>query len=80
MAKGEHKSPQHLEKHPFGGWPGRRRIPAIARYIATKYADQGPKLIPTDLKVSALFEQAASIEMSNFQPSALGFLSEKFKP
>ncbi|KAM6490634.1 glutathione S-transferase [Amanita muscaria] len=49
--KNVHKSPQHLEKHPFG----------LVPYI----------LIPTDLKANALFEQAASIETSNFQPSAV---------
>ncbi|KAG6838477.1 hypothetical protein C0991_011286, partial [Blastosporella zonata] len=43
---------------------------AIGRYIATKYADQGTKLIPTDLKEQALFEQAASIESSTFDPPA----------
>ncbi|KAG6836033.1 hypothetical protein H0H93_012123, partial [Arthromyces matolae] len=73
----DHKSPGYLEKQPFG------QIPlldddgfllyesrAICRYIATKYADQGTSLIPTDPKARALFEQAASIEQSNFNTFA----------
>jgi len=39
---------------------------AISHYIATKYAGQGTKLIPTELKANALFQQACSIETSNF--------------
>ncbi|KAG5634673.1 hypothetical protein H0H81_001136 [Sphagnurus paluster] len=77
LMKGEHKAPQFLEKQPFGQVPYidddgfiLYESRAICRYIATKYADQGTKLIPTDLKGNALFEQAASIESSNFDPSA----------
>ena len=50
---------------------------AISRYIATKYADQGTPLIPTDPKARALFEQAASIETSNFDPYASGIFFQK---
>lgn len=39
---------------------------AIGRYIAEKYANQGAPLIPGTLKGRALFEQAASIELTNF--------------
>ncbi|PSR73266.1 hypothetical protein EW026_g5785 [Hermanssonia centrifuga] len=90
MAKAEHKSPSHLEKQPFG------QVPiidddgfilfesrAIARYIALKYRDQGTPLLPdpTDLKAVGKFEQAASIELSNFDPFASGLAAEKvFKP
>ncbi|KAG6877618.1 hypothetical protein C0993_005622 [Termitomyces sp. T159_Od127] len=77
LAKGEHKSPAYLEKQPFGQIPyiddngfTLYESRAICRYIATKYADQGTKLIPTDLEKYALFEQAASNEQSNFDPSA----------
>jgi glutathione S-transferase len=52
---------------------------AICRYIAAKYADQGtPGLIPTGAKENALFEQAASVEMSNFDPYAGKALVEMF--
>ncbi|KAJ7837413.1 glutathione S-transferase [Mycena olivaceomarginata] len=70
--KGEHKTPEYLEKQPFG------QIPyidddgfilfesrAICRYIVAKYPDC--KLIPTDPRKNALFEQAASIELCNFE-------------
>ncbi|KAJ6600269.1 glutathione S-transferase [Mycena vulgaris] len=43
---------------------------AICRYLAEKYPDQGTSLLPTELKAKALFEQAASIEYSNFHPHA----------
>lgn len=55
---------------------------AIARYIARKYASQGTQdLLPTDLDAYAAFEQAASIEYSNFDPFASQIVAEKvFKP
>ncbi|KAF6758530.1 hypothetical protein DFP72DRAFT_988952 [Ephemerocybe angulata] len=61
LPKGEHLKPAHLEKQPFGKIPR-----AIARYIAEKFADQGPALIPTDLKAKGHFEQAASVELANY--------------
>ncbi|KDR68498.1 hypothetical protein GALMADRAFT_129216 [Galerina marginata CBS 339.88] len=69
----EQKKPEYLAKQPFG------QIPlldddgfllyesrAIGRYIAEKYKNQGPALIPVDLKAKAIFEQAASSELANF--------------
>ena len=59
---------------------------AITRYIATKYAAQGTKLLPDPstpegLKALAKFEQAASIEQSHFDPPAFGAIFEHvFKP
>jgi glutathione S-transferase len=48
---------------------------AIARYIASK---AGSSLLPTgDQKKVALFEQAASIETSNFDPFASGIASQR---
>ncbi|KAI0696180.1 glutathione transferase [Cytidiella melzeri] len=76
IRKREHKLPDYLEKQPFGQIPyiidedGFQLFEsrAICRYIAAKYRDQGTPLIPdaSDLKATALFEQAASIEFSNF--------------
>lgn len=34
-------------------------------------------LIPTELQARALFEQAASVEQSNFDPAANGLVMEK---
>jgi glutathione S-transferase len=50
---------------------------AITRYICAKYPNQGDNLIPTDLKANALFEQASSIEITNFDPSASKAVAEK---
>ncbi|KAF5349185.1 hypothetical protein D9756_009375 [Leucocoprinus leucothites] len=85
VAEGEHKQSDFLAKQPFG------QVPyldddgfivyeswAIARYICEKYRDQGPDLLPTDLKKRALFEQAASIEVSNFGPNVRVIVWEGF--
>ncbi|KAJ7098528.1 glutathione S-transferase [Mycena belliarum] len=76
LAKGDHKTPEHLAKHPFGQVPMidddgfiLYESRAICRYLAEKYADRGTPLIPTaSLPAKALFEQAASIEFANFYP------------
>ena len=89
FAKGEHKGPAFTAVQPFGQVPyidddGFKLFEsrAIARYIAKKHAGQGGvRLIPTDPKEEALFEQGVSIESSNFYPSAVGYAIEKvFKP
>ncbi|GLB40730.1 putative GST superfamily protein [Lyophyllum shimeji] len=88
FANGEHKSPEYLKKQPFGQTPYLDddgfivyESRAMCRYIATKYADQGTALIPTDLKENTLFEQAASIETSNFDPLTLAAIVEGiYKP
>ncbi|KAF8626925.1 hypothetical protein AX17_006426 [Amanita inopinata Kibby_2008] len=84
LMKGEHKSAAFMEKQPFGQVPYiddegfiLYESRAISRYIAEKYAKQGTQLIPTDPKAKALFEQAASIETSNFDPYASGAVFEK---
>ena len=53
---------------------------AIARYLVAKYGPDST-LVPKGLQENARFEQAASIEAFNFEPDALGVLTEKvFKP
>ncbi|KAJ7146949.1 glutathione S-transferase-like protein [Mycena epipterygia] len=81
LMKGEHKSPAYLEKQPFGQIPYidddgfiLYETRAICRYIATKYPKSG--LIPTEAKAHALFEQAAAVEICNFDPSAVKIVSE----
>jgi glutathione S-transferase len=53
---------------------------AIVRYIAVKYADQGPKLFPptSDAKAYGLAEQAMNIEAFNFDQFASGVAFEIF--
>ena len=86
FAKGEHKSPEFIAKQPFGQVPYLDddgfivyESRAIARYVAAKFRDQGNPILPdpSDLKATALFEQAASIEASNFDPYASGIAHEK---
>ncbi|KAI8974567.1 glutathione S-transferase [Trametes punicea] len=89
FSKGEHKAPAFTAIQPFGQVPyidddGFKLYEsrAIARYIALKYGGIG-KLIPDpkDVQKYALFEQAASIELSNFDVFAAGLAWENlFKP
>ncbi|KAF9459959.1 glutathione S-transferase [Collybia nuda] len=88
LGKGEHKAPEYLEKQPFGQVPYidddgfiLYESRAIARYIEAKYPNQGTSLVPTDPKGRALFEQASSVEGSNFDPYASQAVFEVvFKP
>jgi glutathione S-transferase len=90
LSKGEHKAAAFTAHQPFGQVPYIDddgfvlfESRAIARYIALKYASQGTPLVPdvTDLKAYAKFEQAVSIEESNFGPFASGIAIEKlYKP
>lgn len=74
MLKGEHKSPEYLDKyHPFGQIPvlfdGDYRIfesRAAARYIAEKH--NATELYPTDLKQRGQVEQWLSVNQSNSAP------------
>ncbi|KIK05187.1 hypothetical protein K443DRAFT_675328 [Laccaria amethystina LaAM-08-1] len=83
ITKGEQKAPEYLAKHPFGQVPYidddgyiLYESRAIARYIATKYADQGTPLLPKDPKAYGLYEQAASVEAFNFHPYASKAVAE----
>jgi len=76
LSKGEQKSPEFLEKQPFGVIPvlvdedGFQiyESRAICRYLELKYKGKGTELIPSDVKGQGLFEQAASIEASYYDP------------
>ncbi|PPQ66639.1 hypothetical protein CVT24_006931 [Panaeolus cyanescens] len=85
LRKGENRTPEYLAKQPFG------QIPcidddgfvlfesrAICHYIATKYAHQGPDLIPQDLEKNALYQQWASVEAFQFETKAVGVVTEAF--
>ena len=50
---------------------------AIAKYLASKYG--GGKLLPDplDFQAVAIFDQGASVELSDFDPYASGIVAEK---
>ncbi|KAJ6454138.1 thioredoxin-like protein [Mycena sanguinolenta] len=75
LMKGQHKTPEFMKNQPFGQIPYidddgfiLYETRAICRYIAAKYPASG--LVPTEPKANALFEQAAAVELTNFDPSA----------
>ncbi|CAE6455661.1 hypothetical protein ACGC1H_005794 [Rhizoctonia solani] len=87
LAKVEHKTPEYIENyHPFAVIPaladedGTKLFEsrAICRYLVAKYG-KGSSLLPdsSDVKAYGLFEQAASIEYSNFDPSAACLVYER---
>ncbi|KAF8434140.1 glutathione S-transferase [Boletus edulis BED1] len=83
--KGEHKTPAFKQFQPFGQVPYIEdddfilyEARAICRYLVKQYESQGTLwLVPKDPRSEALFEQAASVEYSNFYPFALGLATEK---
>ncbi|KAG9123815.1 hypothetical protein FRC07_013863 [Ceratobasidium sp. 392] len=87
IMKGAHKQPEYLENlQPFGIIPvlededGLKiyESRAIGRYLTAKYG-KGSNLLPSssDVKAYGLFEQAASIEYSSFDPYASGLTKER---
>ncbi|KAJ7092522.1 glutathione S-transferase [Mycena crocata] len=75
VANKANTKPEFLVMQPFGEVPViddngfmLYESRAICRYLAEKYAEQGPRLLPTDLRGKAVFEQAASVEFANFYP------------
>jgi len=78
FAEGEHKSPEYLEKHPFGQIPYidddgfiLYESKAICYYIASKYPYQGTPLLPTGIEANALYQQAVFVELSHFHQHGL---------
>ena len=87
FAKLDHKAPAYVAVQPFGQTPyldddGFKMYEsrAICRYLALKYGGVAKGLIPDpaskDLHKTALFEQAASTEVCNFDPSVSGLAYE----
>ncbi|KAG9087249.1 hypothetical protein FS749_003064 [Ceratobasidium sp. UAMH 11750] len=87
LAKGEHKTEEYInKKHPFAIIPVLEdedgfqiyESRAISRYLVAKYGKGSPLLPPpSDIKAYGLFEQAASVEYSSFDPSASGLAFER---
>ncbi|KAF9231919.1 glutathione S-transferase [Melanogaster broomeanus] len=89
LTKGEQKTPAFMQHQPFGVIPYidddgfiLYESRAICRYLIKKYPTQGTLgLIPTDLQAEAVFEQAASVEGTNFAANAIPLaIEEVFKP
>ncbi|KAJ6532561.1 glutathione S-transferase [Mycena capillaripes] len=81
LVNGEHKTLPWLEKQPFGQTPYiddagfiLYETRAICRYIAAKYLASG--LIPGEPKANALFEQAAAVELTNWDAYATKIVFE----
>ncbi|KAF8875500.1 glutathione S-transferase [Infundibulicybe gibba] len=79
MPGGAHKTPEYRKHNPFDDdgfilYESR----AICRYISMKYGKQGASLLPPadDVKAIALFEQAASVEVTTFSPPVVGAVNE----
>jgi len=80
FAKGEHKSPEYIQKHqPFGQVPALHEgdfhlyeSRAIARYLA-KAHDKTHTLLPEDPKLYGEVEQWISVETSNYKADEIVF-------
>lgn len=85
LTKGAQKEAEYLAKQPFGQVPyivdedgfTLFESRAICRYLELKYKGQGTQLIPDGVQAIAKFEEAASIETSNFDPYASTIAMEK---
>ncbi|WP_103258046.1 glutathione S-transferase family protein [Tabrizicola aquatica] len=82
LSKGEHKSPEHLARHPFGRVPvledGDTRIyevRAILRYLAAKRPDL--PLVPQALSDRGLMDQWISVDACYFTPAAYDVVFQK---
>ncbi|KAM5544342.1 hypothetical protein V8D89_002002 [Ganoderma adspersum] len=89
FANGEHKTPEYMAHQPFGQLPYIEddgvevfESRAICRFLALKYGGVGT-LLPAqgDLERTAKFEQAASVELSDFEaPMGLLAWEVNYKP
>ncbi|XP_068655498.1 glutathione S-transferase F11-like [Aristolochia californica] len=73
LGAGEHKKPEFLARQPFGQVPAIEdgdfklfESRAIARYIATKYANRGPDLLGSSPEERALVDQWLDVEAHNY--------------
>ena len=83
LAKGEHKQPDHLARHPFGVIPALQdgdlmlyESDAIMRYLDRAHG--GPALVPADLAAQARMEQAMSVEYAYLRQAVGTLFRENF--
>ncbi|KAJ7775495.1 glutathione S-transferase-like protein [Mycena metata] len=86
ITKKETKTPEFLKMNPLGQVPLidddgfiLYETRAICRYLAEKYATQGPALSPSTPQGRALLEQAASVELATFTPALIKVGREALK-
>jgi len=84
FSKGEHKTLDYLKYQPFGQVPYLVdgdfvlfESRAICRYLARKYGKGKLLANESDIVSQAMFDQGASIEMADFDPSISGIVAEK---
>lgn len=78
FTKGEHKSPEHVARQPWGKMPSLEddgfslfESRAMCRYINDK---AGGKLVPAELRARAAMDQWSSVEYSYFTPPTMKFI------
>lgn len=83
LAKGAHKQPEHLERHPFGVVPALQdgelmlyESDAIMRYLDRAYGDLS--FVPTDIMAQAQMEQAMSVEYAYLRQAVGTLFRENF--
>jgi len=81
LMKGEHKTPEHIARHPFGKIPVMDddgfmlyESQAICRYLDKK---SGPKLIPSDLKAGGIVDQWISVFSSYFNDTLFKITAQR---
>jgi glutathione S-transferase len=82
LSKGEHKSLEHLARHPFGRVPVLEdgdisiyEVRAILRYLAAKRPDL--PLVPQDPSDRSLMDQWISVDACYFTPAAYDVVFQK---
>lgn len=83
MGKGQHKTPEHLKRQPFGKVPALQdgdfnmfESRAMVRYLNDRFPGANA-LIPTDPKQRAIFEQWASLEYGTINPQVSTILYQR---
>ncbi|KAF8881329.1 thioredoxin-like protein [Infundibulicybe gibba] len=89
IRSGEHKTPEHCTRNPFGLVPCidddgfiLYESRTICRYISMKYREQGTSLLlppAEDIRAVAQFEQAVSAETVTFSPPVAGAIEISYK-
>jgi len=84
LMTGQHKSPAHMAIQPFGKVPVLEdngfflfESRAVVNYLEAKHAGTGTKLVPTDLKGHALYEQWMFVEAATINEPLTQILTQR---